>query len=102
MKGKSIFLLIVLIFVIVSATACSPAASNATTNNSATTSSSTLDGKSLVESKCTVCHNLDRVQSAHKDANGWKTTVERMVGKGAQLTAEEQSAIIDYLAKTYP
>jgi hypothetical protein len=102
MKWKYIYLLIVLVFVVIGTTQCSSAPSSSTTGSSTGSSASTLDGKSLVESKCTVCHNQDRIQSAHKDANGWKTTVERMVGKGAQLTAEEQSAVIDYLTKTYP
>ncbi len=95
MKAKSIILIIAIIVVLLSTTQCSPAATN-------TTSASTLDGKSLVDTQCTVCHNLDRVQNAHKDAKGWKTTVERMVGKGAKLTADEQAAVIDYLSNTYP
>jgi hypothetical protein len=97
MKIKSMVLIMTMFVVLLLITQCSPAPSGNTT-----TSSSSLDGKSLVAARCTACHNLDRVQSAHKDANGWKTTVERMVGKGAQLTAEEQSVVIDYLAKTYP
>ena len=62
----------------------------------------TLDGQALLQERCTVCHNLDRVTSAHKTADQWKTTVERMVGKGAQLDAQEQQTLIDYLAQTYP
>ncbi len=102
MKWKTLILLIVVAFVAVATTQCSSAPSTSTTSSSTGSSASTLDGKSLVESRCTVCHNTDRIQSAHKDANGWKSTVERMVGKGAQLTTEEQGAVIDYLTKTYP
>jgi hypothetical protein len=32
----------------------------------------------------------------------WKATVERMVGKGANLSLAEQEAVIRYLADTYP
>jgi cytochrome c5 len=61
-----------------------------------------LDGQALVQARCTVCHDLTRIQQAKKTQEAWKTTVERMVGKGAQLTQAEQNAVIEYLAKTYP
>jgi len=61
-----------------------------------------LDGKVLLETNCTVCHSLGRVQSAHKDLSGWTATVNRMVGKGANLTPEQASAVALYLSLTYP
>jgi cytochrome c5 len=63
---------------------------------------SALDGKSLVEERCTQCHDLGRVEQAKKTAEEWKATVERMVGKGAQLNQAEQEVVIQYLAETYP
>jgi cytochrome c5 len=60
-----------------------------------------LDGKALVEERCTQCHGLDRVTGASKTEEEWKTTVERMVGKGADLDAQEQEAVIEYLSATY-
>jgi cytochrome c5 len=74
----------------------------AAANTIAPSSASTLDGKTLVESRCTVCHNTDRIKSAHHDLAQWKSTVMRMVGKGAELNADEQQAVINYLAQTYP
>ena len=62
----------------------------------------TLDGKSLLEERCTVCHDLGRVERAKKTEEEWKTTVERMVGKGAQLNQAEQELLIKYLTETYP
>jgi hypothetical protein len=64
--------------------------------------SGTLDGKILVEERCTQCHSLDRVTSAHKTKEEWTTTVERMVSNGARLNEEEEATVIEYLAKTYP
>lgn len=61
-----------------------------------------LDGQALTQERCATCHGLDRVQQAKKSQDGWKTTVERMVAKGAQLTQAEQDAVVEYLAKTYP
>lgn len=61
----------------------------------------TLDGKTLVEERCTECHGLDRTTGASKTKEEWKTTVERMVSKGTDLNAEEQEIVIEYLAATY-
>jgi len=59
------------------------------------------DGAALLEERCTVCHGLDRTTSARKTREQWEQTVARMVGKGAELNAEEQEILIAYLAETY-
>jgi ribosomal protein L17 len=92
MKIKWLFWLIILIVIAFTITQCAPSTSKSTS----------LDGRSLVQDRCTACHSLDRIQNAHKSADEWKTTVERMMGKGAQLNLDEQQVVIDYLAKTYP
>lgn len=55
-------------------------------------------GLALVESKCDLCHTLDRIKTAQKDAAGWDETVSRMRKHGAVLTDDEAQQIIDYLA----
>ena len=62
----------------------------------------TLDGKALVEERCTPCHDLGRVERAKKGEEEWKATVERMVSKGTQLNQAEQEVVIQYLAEAYP
>ena len=62
----------------------------------------TLDGQSLLQERCTKCHGLGGVERAKKTEEEWKATVERMVGKGAQLNEAEQELVIKYLAETYP
>jgi cytochrome c5 len=61
-----------------------------------------LDGQSLVQERCTECHSLGRVTGAQKTEEEWRTTVQRMVGKGANLNSDEQEAVIQYLTETYP
>jgi cytochrome c5 len=61
-----------------------------------------LEGKTLLEERCTQCHGLGQVEQASKTEEEWKATVERMVGKGAQLDETEQELVIQYLAETYP
>jgi cytochrome c5 len=57
-----------------------------------------LDGETLVGERCIVCHDLQRVDDASYDDVGWEATVDRMIGKGAELTEEEQAAVIEYLS----
>jgi len=60
-----------------------------------------LDGNALVDERCTVCHTRERIDAADKDEAGWTETVDRMIGYGAQLNAEERQAVIDYLVSTH-
>ncbi len=64
-------------------------------------SGATLDGSKLVDERCSVCHNTDRIKQAHKDQTQWDQTVSRMIEHGAKLTDAEKQALIEYLAKTY-
>lgn len=60
------------------------------------------DGQALFQERCTSCHSADRAMTAHKTADEWKVTVERMISHGAKLNTQEQQILIDYLAQTYP
>lgn len=59
------------------------------------------DGETLLEERCTQCHSLDRVKGLQKSGEEWEQTVLRMVGKGAELSEDEQAVLVDYLAETY-
>lgn len=59
------------------------------------------EGPVLMEERCTVCHTLDRVESAQKSREEWESTVTRMVEYGAQLTDAETTVLIDYLSANY-
>jgi mono/diheme cytochrome c family protein len=69
--------------------------------NSTPSTSGGTDGQSLMQDRCSVCHSVDRITSAHKTLDQWTTTVDRMINHGAQLNATEQQTLIDYLAATY-
>jgi mono/diheme cytochrome c family protein len=104
MKTRALLLLLLIIGVILILSACSPSAAPADTSSSsapAASNSTSLDGKALVESRCIVCHALDRISSKSKTETEWTATVERMIGHGAQLTDSEKAAVIAYLAATY-
>lgn len=68
---------------------------------SVTSSPDGTDGATLLQTQCTVCHSLDRITQKSDTLAGWQSTVSRMVDKGAQLSAEEQTVLAQYLADTY-
>ena len=59
------------------------------------------DGKQILENACTACHNLARVQTQKLTQLEWKGIVERMKGRGADVSDEDTSALVDYLVKIY-
>ena len=82
--------------------ACSPGSEPPTQSQPAQTAApSAIDGATLLSERCTKCHTLERVQTKHKTLDEWKTTVDRMVGKGAALDAKEVEILVEYLSKTY-
>ena len=64
-----------------------------------TTASS--EGQTLLQTRCNVCHGLDRVTSRQGTADQWKLVVDRMINNGAQLSPQEEQILVTYLAKTY-
>lgn len=61
-----------------------------------------INAKELFESKCSICHSIERPKSKKKTRTGWETTVMRMKNSnGAPITDEEAKIIIDYLAAEY-
>lgn len=54
-------------------------------------------GKEVFERACGVCHELDRPLSKTFDRAEWEKTVERMIDKGATVSAAERAQIVAYL-----
>jgi mono/diheme cytochrome c family protein len=103
MKNWNIALLLVVVLSILFLAGCGGSAQPAaTTAPAAAPSQDTSQGQSLVENRCTVCHPLSQVTSQRKDRAGWTSTVQRMVGHGANLNADEQKLVIDYLVSAFP
>ena len=53
----------------------------------------------LFEEKCTTCHEMQKVLSAHKKEALKKETLKRMKMKGAEISEEDESKILDFLHK---
>ncbi len=97
MKNKVfLFLLLCAIFILLAA--CSSGTPTATNSSSASTSG---QGATLVQERCTVCHDISRVEGSRFSATGWKTVVDQMIAKGAQLTPDEETVVVQWLAANY-
>ncbi|WP_150112204.1 c-type cytochrome [Desulfonatronovibrio hydrogenovorans] len=58
------------------------------------------DGQAIMETRCTTCHGAGRIERAGHDLDGWKSTVDRMMGKGnfgPALSDAERQALLKYL-----
>ena len=97
MKRQIVVILLISLAVALLISSCSPSTSTPT---SASTSS-TQDGATLVQERCSKCHPLTRVESARYTAADWKTIVDLMISRGAQLTPEEETVVVSYLAANY-
>jgi cytochrome c5 len=58
-------------------------------------------GKQLVETRCGLCHDLERVAAVKRSARQWPGIVANMVAQGAPITSEEAKTITDYLAANF-
>ena len=49
---------------------------------------------------CTICHSLDRIETARFDESRWRATVTNMRAKGAPVADENVDALVSYLSRT--
>ena len=59
------------------------------------------NGKNLVETRCTLCHDLERVATAKRQKASWPVIVNNMVAWGATATPDEAKTMADYLAANF-
>ncbi len=58
-------------------------------------------GKELVETRCGLCHDLERVATIKRQKRDWPVIVNNMVAWGASATPDEAKTITDYLAANF-
>ena len=58
-------------------------------------------GKELVESRCTLCHDLERVTAAKRSKHEWESVVANMLERFGLQASDEARAIAGYLAAQY-
>jgi cytochrome c5 len=58
-------------------------------------------GKELVQTRCTMCHDLDRVTAARRSQREWDGVVANMFDRFGLSAPDETKAIAAYLEKNY-
>ena len=95
MKTRTTAVILTMLVLMLFLAACSSGAS------ATTTPTPTLDGATLVQERCSKCHTLDRITNARGTVTEWAAVVQNMITRGAQLSPEEQTVVVNYLATTY-
>jgi cytochrome c5 len=60
-----------------------------------------VDGKKLLESTCTGCHDLDTATGTKRSKSEWEETLGRMIGRGAPVDDTQFPILLDYLSKNF-
>ena len=100
MKNRLVIVLASLLIMTIFATACSSGTSSPTPIT-APASTTTLDGATLVQQRCAVCHPLTFVEKSRHTAADWKLIVDAMISRGARLTTDEETIVVNYLSANY-
>jgi cytochrome c5 len=58
-------------------------------------------GKNLVETRCGLCHDLERVAAIKRSRAQWPAIMANMVARGATATPDEAKTMTDYLAANF-
>ena len=58
-------------------------------------------GRQLVEQRCELCHDLERVATVKRRKADWPIIIANMVARGAAASPEEAKTITDYLAVNF-
>jgi len=58
-------------------------------------------GADLVQSKCTLCHDLGNITRIRQTREEWEDTLKTMIRRGAPITPADETVIVDYLTQHY-
>jgi cytochrome c2 len=59
------------------------------------------EGWVLVVSRCVICHSVEIAVQQRQGPIGWGVIIDRMVGYGMPLSAEERDTLVKYLVRHY-
>ena len=60
-----------------------------------------MDGKALLEERCSVCHSLGYIYNSRGTPDQWSAVVSVMISNGAVLNPLEEKVLDNYLAKNF-
>jgi mono/diheme cytochrome c family protein len=101
MRIRSVILIAVSVTLLAFAIGCAkqePPKPAAPAASAAAPAAPALDGKALFDSKCGVCHGIDRATARKETKEKWASIVKDMQGKKADWISDAEAAkIVDYL-----
>jgi hypothetical protein len=77
---------------------CNKSGANTSTPPPSGSATGVLDGKAILEARCVSCHSLAQVYSGQGTASQWTAVVDNMITRGAVLSADEKTILVQYLA----
>jgi len=92
-------ILILLAILVVSCSSAGTTAAPASVSSGSETTA--INGKTLLETRCTACHSLDQVVNQTGTADEWKSVVDSMIQRGAKLSNDEATVLVKYLAENF-
>ncbi len=90
----SLLVLVLLTGLLLAACASSPSSSGSV--------ASALDGPTLLQQRCTQCHDISQISMLHGTPGQWKSLVDAMISRGAHLNSQEEQTLVNYLSQSYP
>lgn len=75
----------------------------AATPKAATTAPKATDDadRALLEKQCGGCHSIDQVTARNRNAAEWAETIDQMINYGAQISADDNKKITEFLIAHY-
>ena len=58
-------------------------------------------GLRAMQTACTVCHSVARIQAKNLSMDDWQMLLDDMKGKGATLRGNDEAILLEYLVKNY-
>jgi mono/diheme cytochrome c family protein len=99
MRVRSVVLIAVSVMLLAFAIGCAKQEPPKPAAPAAPVAAPAADGKTLFDTKCGVCHGIDRATARTETKEKWASIVKEMQGKKADWISDADAAkIVDYLA----
>jgi mono/diheme cytochrome c family protein len=99
MRVRSVVLIAVSVMLLAFAIGCAKQEPPKPAAPAAPVAAPAADGKTLFDTKCGVCHGIDRATARTETKEKWASIVKDMQGKKADWISDADAAkIVDYLA----